>query len=283
MLVKPGEIWPVAGSAGAAFCYETGRKQLMARIFITGSTDGLGRAAAQSLLDAGHQVVLHARSPERAAALADLASRSAGVAIGDLRSAAETRSVADQVNAIGRMDAVIHNAGLYSERSRGSTPEGHATILAVNTLAPYVLTALIERPARLVYLSSGLHRDGEGSLRDIDWTQRRWDTARAYAESKVQVAALAFAVARRWPDVLSNAVDPGWVRTRMGGPRAPVDLDTGQRTQTWLAVSDDPKALVSGRYWHDLRQEPPAGEVMNPAFQDQLIEKLAELTGVALP
>jgi NAD(P)-dependent dehydrogenase (short-subunit alcohol dehydrogenase family) len=255
----------------------------MARIFITGSTDGLGRAAAQSLLDAGHQVVLHARSPDRAAALAGLASRSAGVAIGDLASAAETRGVADQVNAIGRMDAVIHNAGVYNERSRGSTPEGHATILAVNTLAPYILTALIERPGRLVYLSSGLHRGGEGSLRDVDWTQRRWDTARAYAESKVQVAALACAVARRWPDVLSNAVDPGWVRTRMGGPGAPVDLDTGQRTQAWLAVSNAPEALVSGRYWHDLRQEQPAGEVMDPAFQDQLVERLAELTGVAPP
>ena len=88
----------------------------MARIFITGSTDGLGRAAAQSLIDDGHEVVLHARTSERAAAIADLPA--AGVAIGDLRSAEETRSIAEQVNAIGRMDAVIHNAGIYRERSR---------------------------------------------------------------------------------------------------------------------------------------------------------------------
>jgi len=121
----------------------------MAIVFITGSTDGLGRAAAQSLLDAGHRVVLHARSQDRAAGIGALASRSAGVAIGDLGSAAELRSIADQVNAIGRMDAVIHNAGVYTERSRGSTPEGHAGTLAVNTLAPYLLTALIERPGRL--------------------------------------------------------------------------------------------------------------------------------------
>jgi NAD(P)-dependent dehydrogenase (short-subunit alcohol dehydrogenase family) len=254
----------------------------MARIFITGSTDGLGRAAAQSLLDAGHQVVLHARSPERASALGDLASGAAGVVVGDLRSATETRGVADQVNAIGRMDAIIHNAGIYSERSRGSTPEGHATILAVNTLAPYMLTALIERPARLVYLSSGLHRGGEGSLTDIDWTRRPWDTAKAYAESKLHVAALAFALARRWPDVVSNAVDPGWVRTKMGGPNAPVDLDTGQRTQTWLAASQEPKTLVSGRYWHHLQQQQPASEVTDPAFHDQLIAKLGELTGIVL-
>jgi NAD(P)-dependent dehydrogenase (short-subunit alcohol dehydrogenase family) len=166
----------------------------MARIFITGSTDGLGRAAAQSLLNDGHEVVLHARSSDRAAALTDLTSRSAGVAVGDLRSGAETRSIAEQVNAIGRMDSVIHNAGIYRERERNSTPEGHATILAVNTLAPYILTALIERPDRLVYLSSSEHYAGEGPLRDIDWNERRWDPARAYGESKLYVVALAFAL-----------------------------------------------------------------------------------------
>src|SRR5207302_1050440 len=145
----------------------------MAHIFITGSTDGLGRAAAQALIDKGHEVVLHARSRERGSAVHDLAARSAGVVIGDLSSTAETRSVAEQVNAIGRMDAVIHNAGAYSTSGRSPTPEGHSTILAVNTLAPYMLTALIERPRRLVYLSSGMHRGGSPSLRDIDWIDRR--------------------------------------------------------------------------------------------------------------
>ena len=254
----------------------------MARVFITGSTDGLGRAAAQSLLARGHEVVLHARSPERAAALGEIRGRAAGVAIGDLSRAAETGSVAAQVNALGRMDAVIHNAGIYREPVRGATPEGHATVLAVNTLAPYLLSAMIERPRRLIFLSSGLHRGGEGSLDDIDWTRRRWDGARAYAESKLQVVALAFALARRWPDVLSNAVDPGWVRTRMGGASAPVDLDTGQRTQSWLAVSNDAAASASGRYWHDMRQEAPAAEAASPAFQDALIDRLRDLTGIAL-
>ena len=254
----------------------------MARIFITGSTDGLGHAAAKALIYQGHQVALHARSRERAAAVADLASRSAGVVVGDLSSAREVQSVADQVNAIGRMDAVIHNAGISSTVSRSATAEGHATILAVNTLAPYVLTALIERPRRLVYLSSSMHRDGAGWLRDIDWRERRWNSTRAYSESKLYVTALAYAIARRWPDVLSNAVDPGWVPTKMGGPGAPDDFEMGYLTQTWLAVGDDPTALVNGRYWHHRRPQVPAREVSDARFQDELSAKLAGLTGVTL-
>ena len=254
----------------------------MARVFVTGSSDGLGLAAAQALLGNGHQVVLHARSMERATETQAVTGASS-VVIGDLASQTETRGIADQINALGRMDAVIHNAGIYTTPDRGSTPEGHATVLAVNTLAPYILIALIERPGRLVYLSSGLHRGGEGSLDDLDWTTRRWDPAKAYAESKLHVAAIAAALARRWPAVLSNAVDPGWVRTRMGGASAPVDLDTGQRTQSWLAVSDDVQAKVSGGYWHNLAQQQPASEVTEVEFQDCLLSRLQELTGVALP
>src|SRR3954454_19946033 len=149
----------------------------MSRIFITGSTDGLGLAAARTLMDEGHEVVLPARSPQRASSLSDLRSRPAALVTGDLSSAAETRKVAEQVNSIGRMDAVIHNAGIYLADSRGATPEGHATLLAVNTLAPFMLTALIERPNRLIYLSSGMHRGASGSLRDIDWLERRWDAS----------------------------------------------------------------------------------------------------------
>ncbi|HEV2160221.1 SDR family NAD(P)-dependent oxidoreductase [Bradyrhizobium sp.] len=255
----------------------------MAIVFITGSTDGLGRAAAQSLVDQGHRVVLHARSAGRAKEIGELASHAAGIVVGDLKSAADVRRIADQINAIGRMDAIIHNAGVYARPDRGATPEGHADTLAINTLAPYMLTALIERPDRLVYLSSGLHRGGEGSLDDLDWTKRPWDASKAYAESKLHAVALAFALARRWPKVLCNAVDPGWARTKMGGSGAPVDIDTGQRTQTWLAASADPAALVSGRYWHQLQQQPPAREAADPDFQDELIEQLRGLTGVALP
>jgi len=252
----------------------------MSRIFITGSTDGLGLAAARTLISEGHEVVLHARTRERAAALAETSAL--GLVIGDLASAAETRSIAEQVNAIGRMDAVIHNAGIYLEKSRGDTPEGHAKTLAVNTLAPYLLTAWITRPHRLIYLTSGMHRSGGSALTDIDWKQRPWSASQAYSESKLYIATLAATIARHWPDVLSNAVDPGWVPTKMGGAGAPDDLEMGHLTQTWLAVSDDEAAKVSGGYWYHRQQREAAAEVSDAGFQEALVERLAGLTGVRL-
>src|ERR1051326_5634396 len=254
----------------------------MSRVFITGSTDGLGYAAARALIEDGHEVVLHARSHERATALADLAKKSLGIVLGDLSSAVDTQWIAQQVNSIGRMDAVIHNAGIYRVPSRSATAEGHAKTLAVNTLAPYMLTALIERPDRLIYLSSGMHRGGDGSLRDIDWVERRWDATTAYSESKLYLTALAFAVARHWPGVLSNAVDPGWVPTKMGGAGAPDDLEMGYLTQTWLATSDDAAAKVSGGYWYHRREQEASADVADPGFQDALLERLAGLTGIRL-
>jgi NAD(P)-dependent dehydrogenase (short-subunit alcohol dehydrogenase family) len=188
----------------------------MARVFITGSTEGLGRATARSLLDSGHEVVLHARSPERASALADLSPRSTAIAVGDLRSAAEVCSIAEQVNALGAMDAVIHNAGIYSERSRNPTLQGHAGIPAVNTLAPYMLTVLIARPR---------HRSGEGSLRDLDWTKRSWAPSRAYAESKLHVVAfaglpLATRPLRRFPAATGTIFDRSSPRPKRGIQRS---------------------------------------------------------------
>jgi NAD(P)-dependent dehydrogenase (short-subunit alcohol dehydrogenase family) len=254
----------------------------MSRIFITGSADGLGLAAARALAAEGHELVLHARSPERSETIIDIVPNRLGMVIGDLSSDEQTRSVADQVNAFGRMDAVIHNAGVYLLPGRETTEDGHARTLAVNTLAPYILTAMIQRPDRLVYLSSGMHRSGRSSLDDIDWVQRRWSANQAYSESKLHVATLAAAVARKWPDVLSNSVDPGWVPTKMGGANAPDDLQMGHETQAWLAVSEDPQAKVSGAYWYHQQQNSAAPSVNDPAFQERLLDKLAELTGLPL-
>jgi NAD(P)-dependent dehydrogenase (short-subunit alcohol dehydrogenase family) len=252
------------------------------RILVTGATTGLGRAAAEALVAGGHEVVVHARSTRRAQDLGPLAASAAGVVLGDLSDPKQVRALAEAANRLGPFDTVIHNAGIYVDRARTATSDGHPRVLAVNVLAPYLLTALIERPGRLIYLSSGMHRDGDPTLRELDWTTRRWNGMQAYCDSKLHVTALSAAIARRWPGVLANAVDPGWVPTRMGGPHAPDDLTLGHVTQVWLATSDDPAATVTGRYWHHQRPQTPAPAVDDPRFQQALLNELAHLTGVDL-
>ena len=242
----------------------------MARIFVTGSADGLGRAAAQTLLGDGHQVIVHARSAARLPAVNDLIDRGASAVVGDLADLDQTPAVADQVNQLGRVDAVIHNAGVYSGRQ----------IMPVNVVAPYLLTALIHRPQRLVYLSSGSHYAGRADVAGVDWSGRR--RTGSYSDSKLFVTTLAVAVARIWPDVYSNAVDPGWVPTKMGGPGAPDDLRLGHLTQEWLATSDEPGARSSGGYWFHQRRRTPHPAVRNTQFQDDLLAELARFTGVPL-
>ena len=252
------------------------------RVFITGSTTGLGRAAAQAVIDGGHDVVVHARTDERAATLGAVADRAVGVVVGDLADAAAVRRIADQANSYGPFDAVIHNAGLYIDHARVATADGHARVLAVNVLAPYLLTVLIERPQRLIYLSSGMHHDAHPSLDDIDWTTRPWNGTQAYSESKLLVTTLAAAIANRWTDVRSNAVDPGWVPTRMGGPHASDDLEQGHITQVWLATSDVPEAAISGKYWYHQHIQTPAAAVDDATFQRSVLEQLAGITGIPL-
>lgn len=256
----------------------------MARVFITGSADGLGLMAARLLLEQGHEVVVHGRSDRRAAEALAAAPGAAGAVSGDLSSIGETKQLAGKVNGYGRFDAVIHNAGIgYQEPRRGNTVDGLPPVLAINTLAPYILTASIDRPRRLVYLSSGMQRHADGSLDDMTWEKRRWDGPQAYSETKLHDALIAFAVARRWPDVLSNAVEPGWVATKMGGPGARDDLDQGHRTQAWLAASDEPAARVSGRYFFHMRQKQPNPAANDVDIQERLLEACRRLTGVTLP
>jgi NAD(P)-dependent dehydrogenase (short-subunit alcohol dehydrogenase family) len=251
----------------------------MARVLITGSTTGLGRAAAEQLLGEGHDVVVHARNAQRARDVADLALRASGLVVGDLASADQTQTIADQVDDLGPLDAVIHNAAVYVDSRRVSTPEGRARTIAVNVLAPYMLTARIEAP-RVIYLSSGMHLSGNSSLDDLDWSRRRWDGTQAYCDSKLHITALTFALGRRGR--VAHAVDPGWVPTRMGGIGAPDDLELGHRTQAWLAVTDDPAATQTG-YWHHQQRGTPAPAALDEAFQDGLITELGRLTGVTLP
>ena len=256
----------------------------MARVFITGSSDGLGRMAAQLLVKQRHGVVLHARNEKRGQEALAAVPGAEGVVIGDLTSIAQTRTVAEQVNGLGLFDAVIHNAAIgYREPRRIATEDGLPQVFAVNTLAPYILTALIKKPKRLVYLSSGLHRNGDASLKDLVWEQRPWQGQQAYSDTKLHDVLLAFAVARRWPGVLSNALEPGWVPTKMGGAGALDDLDEGHRTQVWLAVSDDPAATVSGGYFYHMRPRAPNAAARDVDRQEELLDACKRFSGVELP
>ena len=255
----------------------------MTHVLITGSADGLGLMAARLLIGQGHTVTLHARDTARAAHARAVLPAAENVLVGDLGSLDGIRSVATQADAAGRFDAVIHNAGIgYREPRRVETVDGLSQLFTVNVLAPYLLTALMTRPDRLVYLSSGMARGGDADLSDPQWTDRRWNGAQAYSDSKLFDVLLALGVARHWPDVLSNSVEPGWVATKMGGPGAPDDLDQGPVTQAWLAVSDDEAANVTGRhFYHQERRSIPA-EAHDATVQDALLDYCAQLTGASI-
>ncbi|MCW2966112.1 MAG: short-chain dehydrogenase/reductase [Actinomycetia bacterium] len=255
----------------------------MSRILITGSAGGLGRETARLLVGAGHEVVLHARDEGRTReALAGVPGAAAALA-GDLASIARTTELAHRANESGAFDAVIHNAGIgYREPRRIETVDGLAHVFQVNVLAPYLLTALVRRPARLIYLSSGVHRAGNAGLDDLQWGQRPWDGYQAYTDSKLFDAVLAAAVARRWPDVVGTSVDPGWVKTKMGGPTAPGEIGPGTETQAWLAVSDGSLALRSGGHFHHRQLRQTHSGVSDHAVQDGLLAACHGLTGQAL-
>ena len=237
----------------------------MSLILITGASTGLGLATAETLAGSGHDVVTHVRN--RRSSLPN--AKVQDVVYGDLTDLDETVAVAEQAERIGRFDAVIHNAGVYRGRD----------VFAVNTIAPYVLSALMTAPARAVYLSSGLHQSGSADLE-----RAVFGPSVSYDDSKLYVTALAMAYAERHPDALVHVVDPGWVPTRMGGPGAPDSLEEGHRTQEWLATA--PESEIEPRtagYWFHRATRPPHPAAHDKAFQDALLRKLGEYTGIAFP
>ncbi|MDK4700804.1 SDR family NAD(P)-dependent oxidoreductase [Rhizobium sp. CNPSo 4062] len=255
----------------------------MSRIFISGSSTGLGLMAAERLTEQGHQVVLHARNPARASDAQRALPKAEAVVIGDLETIAGAKNVAAKVNKLGRFDAVIHNAAVGYREAHRLTSDGLPHVFAINTLSAYILTALVEPPKRLVYLSSGMHHHADANLDDILWRQRRWNGSEAYAESKLHDAMLAFAIARRWKDAFSNSLEPGWVPTKMGGPGAPDDMAQAHLTQAWLAAGDDPRADVTGEYFYHLKRRTANPQAHDSALQDRLIAICEKISGVTLP
>jgi NAD(P)-dependent dehydrogenase (short-subunit alcohol dehydrogenase family) len=243
----------------------------MARIFITGSADGLGQLSAQSLISQGHEVVLHARNAQRGQEAIKKVSSASQVVTGDLSSMKETIKLAEQVNAVGTFDAVIHNAGVYQSSGK--------EIFAVNTLAPFILTCLIKKPKRLIYLSSGMHSQGRANLENFKTNVDRI----GYSDSKLHVVMLAKVIADKWPGVYANAINPGWVPTKMGGQGAPDDLQKGYETQNWLAVSDDDKVKVSGRYFFHQKERSYNPEADDVIKRERFLTLCEEVTSISFP
>ncbi|MCU7549558.1 SDR family NAD(P)-dependent oxidoreductase [Chitinophagaceae bacterium LB-8] len=254
----------------------------MARIFITGSADGLGQLAAKALIKQGHQVVLHARNAERAKRAFDKVPGAGDVLTADLSSIDETKALASKVNALGKFDAVIHNAGVYQVSRNSVHADGLPVLFVVNSLAPYILTCLIQKPERLIYLSSGMHLQGDPNLDRLPVGTQGRNSHVTYSDTKLHDVILSMAIARKWTDVFANAVDPGWVPTKMGGAGAPDNIEKGFQTQVWLAVSNEPEARVSGYYFHHKRQAHYLPAAKDAGAQEQFLARCEQITGVLL-
>lgn len=242
----------------------------MFKIFITGSADGLGYFTACNLHAAGHEVVIHVRNKQRIEAVRELVDQGCQLVIGDLSDLEQMKNVADQVNRLGEMDVIIHNAGVYAGDK----------IMPVNIVAPYVLTSLITLPRRLIYLSSSMHLGGRAAFDNVDWFGG--SSAASYSDSKLFVTTLAAAVARLFPDTVSSSVNPGWVPTKMGGSDATDGLRLGHLTQEWLATSEDPAVLIGGGYWHHQNRIIPHVATQDVSFQNALLNHLRMATGIPL-
>lgn len=252
----------------------------MAKIFITGSSDGLGLLAAQNLVSMGHEVFCHARNDARAKETALEISEATSIIVGDLSSMQETINIAKQVNDLGKFDAIIHNAGVYQLPASAKSKDDLPLTFAVNSIAPYILTALIHQPKRLIFLSSSMHMQGDASEKQLNEILENKNIP-SYSDTKLHDLILALAVARKWPGVISNAVDPGWVPTKMGGSGAPDDLNKGFATQVWLAAANDDESKISGRYLHHKKEmhcNPQAKEI---EVQEKFLAVCKEITGIS--
>ena len=258
----------------------------MSRIFITGSSQGIGAECARQLISLGHEVVVHGRDEARAAAALEANPGALASVAGELASIAETTALAAAANAYGPYDVAIHNAGIGGggpRAERVETADGLERIFHTNVVAPYLLTALMPLPARVVYLTSGLESEGTWVPDDLQWTRRAYSGHAAYSDSKLHDSMLAFEVARRHPEAIVNVVDPGWIKTRMGGPDAWDPVELGAETQVWLATSDEPAATASGRYMKRREEQAPNPTVLDAEARLALTAELERLTGVALP
>jgi len=256
----------------------------MTRTLVTGSAQGIGAEVARALVALGHEVVVHGRDAARARVALEAVPGAAGVVVGGLDTLAGTRAVAADAVAQGPFDVIVHNAAVTPHRDERTVSEdGLEVSIQVNAVAPYLLTCLVPLPSRLVYVGSDASDHGAWNLADFGWTERPWDRWQAYNDSKLYVAMLALEAAARYPGTISTVVHPGWVQTAMGGPGAQIPVAAGADSIVWLASSDEPRAVVTGRFI-DTRAERALNPLaLDPSLRSELMAKFAEVTGADLP
>ncbi|HYR09464.1 MAG TPA: SDR family NAD(P)-dependent oxidoreductase [Longimicrobium sp.] len=267
---------------------------------VTGATAGIGQAAAMELARRGATVVLVARSRDRAERTRAEAVRAAGhdrvgVVLADLSVQAQVRAAAAQV--LERWPAVhvlVNNAGLYTRR-REETADGIEMQLAVNHLAPFLLTSLLldrlraSAPARVVTLSSGAHRFAAPRWDDLGM-RSGYNGLRQYSNTKLYNVLFTRELARRNPApvLTANTMHPGVVATEiLFGGWAPLRLfkrwmrtpEHGARTVVYLASSPD-VAAVTGEYFQDERPSPVSPAALDEDAARCLWEISERMTGL---
>ncbi|HEX6839284.1 MAG TPA: SDR family oxidoreductase [Polyangia bacterium] len=269
----------------------------MQTILVTGATDGIGRETARQLGERGARVLVHGRSrdkAERAAkALRDESGRDAFEPVaGDFARLDEVRALAAEIAARHpRLDALVNNAGIYT-REGGRSADGFDLTLAVNHLAPFALTHLLidalPRGARVVFVSSNVHRsaDGAGLIERLTGAATgEHDGYAAYADSKLANVLTAYELARRLEPrgIAVNAMHPGVIGTKLlrqgFGGLGGADVARGAAGEVKLAI-DPSLDGVSGRYFDQTQESRAAAAASDTALQARVYELSRERTGV---
>ena len=270
---------------------------------ITGASSGIGKATAAALARLGATVVLVGRDRARTEAAAAEIGPASGppprVEIADLASLEQVRGLAERLAALERIDVLINNAGLMLGE-RQVTVDGLEHVLALNHLAPFLLTSLLlpkltaSAPARVVTVTSDAHSAARLDLSDLN-LERGWDSWRSYANSKLANILFTRELARRLDGtgVTANCAHPGVVRTGFGRQSRPLlrlgitiarpfmlSPERGADTIVYLASSPDVAGQSGGYYVKRQRREPSAAARDDEAAR-KLWEISQELTGLA--